>query len=151
MPNIWKNAVKIKEDADGGKKKSAIEETNVKANVNCLKFFPSFFEVKLTNSVHACSWTLSNSSTPWTAAYQVPLFMEFSRQENWHVCVPSCFSHVWLFMTPWTVACQVPLSMDFSRQEYWTGLPFPPSRNFPYPGIEPMSWFSCIGKQTLYH
>ena len=32
----------------GKKKKSAIEETNVKANVNCLKFFPSFFEVKLT-------------------------------------------------------------------------------------------------------
>ena len=32
-------------------------------------------------------------------------------------CVPSCFSHVWLFATLWTVAHQTPLSMGFSRQE----------------------------------
>ena len=40
-----------------------------------------------------------------------------------HVCLPSCFSHVWLCVTPWTVAHQAPLSMGFSRQEYWSGLP----------------------------
>ena len=42
-----------------------------------------------------------------------------------HVCLLSCFSHVWLFATPWTVAHQAPLSMRFSRQEYWSGLPCP--------------------------
>ena len=46
------------------------------------------------------------------------------------------FSHVWLFETPWTVARQAPLSMGFSRQEYWSGLPCPPPRDLPNPGIE---------------
>ena len=36
-----------------------------------------------------------------------------------------------------TVACQAPGSMEFSRHEYWNGLPFPPSGDFPKPGIEP--------------
>ena len=49
------------------------------------------------------------------------------------------FSRVRLFMTPWTVAHQVPLSVRFSRHEYWSGLPFPSPRDFPDPGIEPMS------------
>ena len=44
-----------------------------------------------------------------------------------------------LFATPWTVACQAPLSMEFTRLEYWSGLPFPSSRDLPYPGIEPGS------------
>ena len=30
-----------------------------------------------------------------------------------------------------------PLIMGFSRQEYWSGLPFPPPRDLPDPGIEP--------------
>ena len=49
------------------------------------------------------------------------------------------FSHVWLFATLWTVACQAPLSMGFSRQEYWSGLPYPPPRDLPDPGIKPTS------------
>ena len=40
--------------------------------------------------------------------------------------------------TPWTVAHEDPLSMEFSRQEYWGGMPFPPPRDLPNPGIEPM-------------
>ena len=40
---------------------------------------------------------------------------------------------------PWTVARQAPLSMGFSRQEYWSGLPCPPPRDLPDPGIEPAS------------
>ena len=40
---------------------------------------------------------------------------------------------------PWTIACQAPLSMKFSRQEYWSGLPCPPPRDLPDPGIEPVS------------
>ena len=40
-------------------------------------------------------------------------------------------------VTPWTVARQAPLSMGFSRQENWSGLPFPPPRDLPDPGMEP--------------
>ena len=72
-------------------------------------------------------------ATPWTAAYQAPPSMEFSRQEYWSgVPLPSLFI-VLLSMkkksksivqscltreTPWTVAHQATLSMEFSRQEY---------------------------------
>ena len=44
-----------------------------------------------------------------------------------------------LFVTLWTVAHQASLSLGFSRQEYWSGLPFPPSGDFPDPGIEAAS------------
>ena len=40
---------------------------------------------------------------------------------------------------PWTVSRQAPLSMGFPRQKYLSGLPFPPPRDLPNPGIEPMS------------
>ena len=43
-----------------------------------------------------------------------------------------------LFATPWTVAHQAALSMGFPKQEYLSELPFPPPRNLPEPGIEPM-------------
>jgi len=32
--------------------------------------------------------------------------------------------------------------MEFSREEYWNGLPFPPPRDLPNPGIKPMSLMS---------
>ena len=46
------------------------------------------------------------------------------------------------FVTPGTVTHQAPLSMGFSRQEYWSGLPCPPPRDLPIPGIEPASLMS---------
>ena len=42
-------------------------------------------------------------------------------------------------MTIWTITHQAPLSMGFSRQEYCSGLPCPPPRDLPNPGIKPMS------------
>ena len=54
--------------------------------------------------------------------------------------VLSRFSYVQLFVTLWTVAHQGPLSMGSSRQVYWSGLPFPPLRNLPDPGVKPMSF-----------
>ena len=48
----------------------------------------------------------------------------------------SHFSRVQLCATPWTVIHQAPLSMRFSRQECWSGLPCPPPRDLPDPGIE---------------
>ena len=61
-----------------------------------------------------------------------------------HEVVPDSFA------TPWTVARQNPLSMGFPRQEYWSGLPFPPPRNRPDPGIEPASP-ALAHRQILYH
>ena len=48
-------------------------------------------------------------------------------------------SCVRLFATPWTAACQATWSMGFSRQEFWGGWPFPLPRDFPDPGIKPVS------------
>ena len=58
------------------------------------------------------------------------------------MCVLSRFSRVQLFATVLIEACQAPLSLGFSRQEYWNGLPCPPPRNLPDPGIEPESFMS---------
>ena len=54
-------------------------------------------------------------------------------------CVLNHFSCVRLSSIPWTVAHLAPLSIGFSRQEYWSGLPSPPPRDLPNPGIEPRS------------
>ena len=59
------------------------------------------------------------------------------------LCAQS-FSCVRLFVTLWTVAHQVLLSMGFSRQGYLSGLPFPPPRDLPDPGTEPMCPVSPI-------
>ena len=40
---------------------------------------------------------------------------------------------------PMNVARHAPLSMGFLRQEHWSGLPFPPPRDLPDPGTEPVS------------
>ena len=56
-----------------------------------------------------------------------------------HACELSRFSPLGLFAAPWAVAPQAPLSTGFYRQEYWSGLPFPPARDLPDPGIEPAS------------
>ena len=65
------------------------------------------------------------------------------------VCAQS-FSYVQLFATPWTIAGQT-LFMGFSRQQYWSGLPFPPPRDLPDLGIEPVSpAFSTKGFILLY-
>ena len=57
----------------------------------------------------------------------------------YNVCVCAVVSDS---VTPWTAVRQDPLSMGFSRQEYWCGLPFPPPRDLPNPGIKPMSLVS---------
>ena len=51
----------------------------------------------------------------------------------------SCFSHLQLSAILWTISHQPSLSMRFSRQEYWSGLPCPPPRDLPDPGIESTS------------
>ena len=41
--------------------------------------------------------------------------------------------------TPWTAAARLLCPWGFSRKEYWSGLPCPPPRDLPNPGIEPTS------------
>ena len=48
-------------------------------------------------------------------------------------------SRIQLFVTHRTIAQQAPLFMEFSKQEYWSRLPFPPPRDLPDPGTEPVS------------
>ena len=55
-----------------------------------------------------------------------------------HACVLSSFCGVQLFVILWTIARWVPLSLGFSRQGYWSGLPCPPPRDLPDPGIKPV-------------
>ena len=74
--------------------------------------------------------------------------------DDYHYCLCSFvlrLSRVWLFVTLCTIARQAPLSVELSRQEYWSGLPCSPPADLPDPGIEPMSHFSCTGRQVLYH
>ena len=108
---------------------------------------------------------MSDSATPWTAALQAPLSMEFSKQEYWSglpfpfpgdlpdsgiesgspalagefFTTNTTWETVRLFATPWTVAYHAPPSMGFSSQECWSGLPFPSPGDLPDPGIEPGS------------
>ena len=58
------------------------------------------------------------------------------------VCACSVASVVPDATAPRTVGHQAPLSMGFSRQQYWSGLPCPPPRDLPDPGIEPESLVS---------
>ena len=51
------------------------------------------------------------------------------------VCAQLCLT----LCDPITVTHQGPLSMGFPRQEYCSGLPFPPPRNLPDPGIKSVS------------
>ena len=100
------------------------------------------------------------SATPWTAAYQAPPSMGFSRQEYWSgVPVPPpvisnpgpypsytlrrTHAHSLQSRLPlcsvWTVAQQASVPMGFSRQEYWSRQPFYPPGDLPNLGIEPLS------------
>ena len=74
------------------------------------------------------------------------------------MCMCVCAQSLRLFAAPWTVAHQASLSMEFSRQEYWSGLPFPPPRDLPNPGIKPASLASAdrffttaLPGEPLYH
>ena len=60
---------------------------------------------------------------------------------HYRACVRACclFSCIRLFVTLWTVAHQAPLSIELSRQEYWSGLPCPPPKDLPNPGMESVS------------
>ena len=57
------------------------------------------------------------------------------------LCCAESLSRVRLCATPWTV--QLPARLlcpwGFSRQEYRSGLPWPPPRDLPNPGIKPRS------------
>ena len=103
-----------------------------------IPLFPSLNSIKALTSVY----TYGNSNLEYESS---PVSVHLSPLP-YPVCVCVCvcvhvqaFSHVQLSVTPQTVFCQVPLSMGFSRWEYWSELPSPSPRDFPDPGIKPMS------------
>ena len=55
------------------------------------------------------------------------------------VCI---LNSVWLFVTPWIAVHPAPLPLELSRQGYWSGLSSPTPRDFPNPGIKPLSLVS---------
>ena len=79
--------------------------------------------------------------------------LDFCKQVLMWTCVRARSLQSCLTLPPYGlyVALQPPLSMGSSRQEYWSGLPFPPPRDLPDPGIEQVSQVSCISRQVLYH
>ena len=102
------------------------------------------------------------SVTPWTAAYQAPPSMGFSRQEYWSgVPLPSPIDFLVIinYRFPLSLACVVLCSSvmsnflwqhrllptrllcpwGFSRQKYRNRLPCPPPGDLPDPGIGPRS------------
>ena len=70
--------------------------------------------------------TLFPGSAPWCR----------SRERGREMCACCSLGRVQHFETPWTVARQASPSMGVSRQGYWSGLPFPPPRALPDPGIK---------------
>ena len=92
-------------------------------------------------------WLLA---TLWTAAYQAPLSMGFSRQEYWSGLPLPSPGYVYTICIYVVLSCSgVSDSFDLkdcsppgssvhgiSQQEYWTGLPFPPPGDLsdPEPG-----------------
>ena len=82
----------------------------------------------------------------------------FSLFQSSYLCILSARIHAFnIFIHTYLLCCakllqscptlgvhQAPLSLGFSRQEYWSGLPFPPSGDFPDPGISPGSLKSPV-------
>ena len=62
------------------------------------------------------------------------------------------FSRVQLFAAPQTLACQAPLSMGFFQARILERVAISFSRGSSQPrDWTPVSWFSCIGRRSLYH
>ena len=79
-----------------------------------------------------------NSANLCSVACQVPLSMEFSRQEYWKESEVKSLSHTRLFATRWTVACTKLLHpWDFLSKSTGVGCRFLLQGIFP--GIEPRS------------
>ena len=114
-----------------------------------LQSFTSFtiFTWPLTNQLpllQASQQLFAGKTLPQPAGSRkcLPRVQWILKQGFLHYRNACVFSHSvvsWLLVTPWTVAHQTSLSMGFSRQECWNGLPFPPPRYLPHPGIEPTS------------
>ena len=80
------------------------------------------------------NWINLNYVNRFIMLFRPIIFFHFSMQCSAH-SLQSCLN----LCHPQTAAHQAPLSMGFSGQDYWSGLPCPPPRDLPDPGIEPKS------------
>ena len=110
------------------------------------------WKVKVKSLSHV--WLLA---TPWTAAHQAPLPMEFARQENWSgLPLPSPFIAIAKSLQSCPTLCD---PMDCSspgssvhgilqvRILGWVAVPFSGGSSQP----RDQTWVSCIDRQILYH
>ena len=109
-------------------------------------------------AVYLLHWVSPVSSHQSCGGGHLPCFELYFKQQN-HRCsccggylVASC---MWLSCDP--MDCSPPGSsvpgkrrQRFSRQEYWSGLPCPPPRDLPDPGIEPVNLVSNLGLPALH-
>ena len=98
---------------------------------------------------------------------EISLFFFFFRY-RWFIML-CCFKHkekrfnyTYICMCADTQSCQMLCDpMDYSppgsslhgisQPRIWSRLPFPPPADLPIPGIEPVFYISCIGRQIIYH
>ena len=78
----------------------------------------------LTNLPSEKNWWSWTQSLKWHSSWGMWEAKIFNMRNPW--------GHVKWLLCPW----------GFSRQEYWSGLPCPPPRDLPNPGIEPGSFMS---------
>ena len=80
-------------------------------------------------------------SLPASESFSIPIFLSLLM----HACIPSRFSHVWLFATLWTVNCQAPLSMRMLQARILEQVVISTLGDLPHPGVKPVSHYaSCI-------
>ena len=69
-----------------------------------------------------------------------------------YACIPSHFSHVWLFATLWTIAGQAPLFTRILQATTLEWVAMPSSRGSSWPRDRThVSYVSSIGSWVLYH
>ena len=84
----------------------------------------------LSITLLACEMSAITSQSGWNLIFWPDEIIQ-------NTCRNSSYLLVCVCVNPWTIAHQALLSMGFSRQEYWSGLPIPPARDLPNPGIRP--------------
>ena len=91
-----------------------------------LCFYIFTFPNYLLLSQHFTSKDKDTGACTWFQHVQVKIFF---RVWSWDTCAELCLVGQSCLTLLW----------GFSRQEYWSGLPCPPARDLPNPGIEPRS------------
>ena len=108
--------------------------------------FEIFFETFIMTShmVNFCDYSILIQKSIYSASFGYGYVHIVSCIHRVCVCVCVCAQSCPTLSNPIGCTLPSPSVVEFSRQEYWRGLPFPTSRDFPHPGIEPTSLASSV-------